>query len=115
MTHHYRVDDPNDAQSDIYADTCIHHIFEAQVARTPDAIAAIFENEHLTYADLNRRANRLAWYLQTLGVGPDVRVGLCLERSLAMLVGLLGILKAGAAYVPLDPLLPPKRLAFVLA
>src|SRR5205807_1867417 len=95
-------------------DRCIHQLFEAQVQHTPEAIAVVFENEHLTYRDLNRRANQLAHHLQKLGVGPDVLVGICVERSLDMLVGLLGILKAGGAYLPLDPAYPKARLAFML-
>ncbi len=88
--------------------------FAAQVARSPDAVAVVFENEALTYAELDARANQLAHHLQNLGVGPEVVVGLCLERSLDMIVGLLGILKAGGAYLPLDPAYPPERLAFML-
>jgi amino acid adenylation domain-containing protein len=95
-------------------DQCIHSVFEAQVARTPDAIAIVCGNESLTYRELNRRANQLAHYLRALGIGPEMLVGLCIERSLAMVVGLLGILKAGAAYVPLDPTYPQERLAFML-
>ena len=94
---------------------CLQSVFEAQVARTPDAVAVLCGNESLTYSALNRRANHVAHYLQALGIGPEVLVGLCIERSLAMVVGLLGILKAGAAYVPLDPTYPPERLAFMLA
>ena len=89
-------------------------MFETQVARTPDAVAVVCGDESLTYRELNRRANQVAHYLRALGVGPEVLVGLCIERSLAMVVGLLGILKAGAAYVPLDPTYPPERLAFML-
>ena len=88
--------------------------FAAQVARSPDAVAVVFENETLTYAQLDARANQLAHHLQNLGVGPEVVVGLCVERSLGMIVGLLGILKAGGAYLPLDPAYPPERLAFML-
>ena len=95
-------------------DQCLHSVFEAQVTRTPDAVAVVCGDEYLTYRELNRRANQVAHYLQALGVGPEVLVGLCIERSLAMVVGLLGILKAGAAYVPLDPTYPPERLAFML-
>jgi amino acid adenylation domain-containing protein len=95
-------------------DQCIHTMFEAQVTRTPDAIAVVCGDAYLTYSALNRYANQVAHYLQALGVGPEVLVGLCIERSLAMVVGLLGILKAGAAYVPLDPTYPPERLAFML-
>ena len=90
-------------------------LFEAQVARTPDAVAVVFEEQSLTYAELNARANQLAHYLIGKGVGPEVVVGLCVERSLEMVVGLIGILKAGGAYLPLDPGYPPERLAFMLA
>jgi amino acid adenylation domain-containing protein len=93
---------------------CIHHLFETQVACTPDAWAVIFENQHLTYCQLNQRANQLAYYLKKLGVGPEVLVGIYIERSLEMIIGLLGILKAGGAYVPLDPSYPSERLAFML-
>ena len=94
---------------------CIHELFEAQVRRTPEATAVVFEAEHLTYSELNARANRLAYHLRTLGVGPEVLVALAMERSLDLVVGLLGILKAGGAYVPLDPRYPAERLAFMLA
>jgi amino acid adenylation domain-containing protein len=93
---------------------CLQHVFETRVARTPDAVAVVCGDAALTYHELNRRANQVAHYLQTLGVGPEMLVGLCIERSLAMVVGLLGILKAGAAYVPLDPTYPPERLALML-
>ncbi|MBW4635047.1 MAG: amino acid adenylation domain-containing protein [Iphinoe sp. HA4291-MV1] len=93
---------------------CIHELFTTQVEQTPDAIAVVFENEQLTYRDLNIRANQLAHHLQSLGVEPDVLVGICMERSLEMVVGVLGILKAGGAYVPLDPTYPKERLAFML-
>lgn len=93
---------------------CIHQLFESQVERTPDAIAMVFEQRHLTYRELNDRANQVAHYLQTLGVGPEVIVGICLERSLDMVVGLLGILKAGGSYVPLDPAYPPDRLSYMI-
>jgi len=93
---------------------CIHRLFEKQVERTPDTIAVIFEDQQLTYAELNGRANQLAHYLQTLGVGPEVLVGISVERSLEMIVGLLGILKAGGAYLPLDPDYPTERLQFML-
>ncbi|WP_213781865.1 AMP-binding protein, partial [Caballeronia sp. dw_276] len=88
--------------------------FEAQAARTPDAMALVFDDERIDYATLDARANRLAHYLRSLGVGPDVRVALCVERSAAMVVGLLGILKAGGAYVPLDPAYPRERLAYMI-
>lgn len=104
----------NNTGVDLPKDRCIHHLFEEQVARTPDAIALIFRDAQLTYAELNRSANQLAHHLQGLGVGPDTIVGISVERSLAMIVGLLGILKAGGAYLPLDPTYPPDRLAFML-
>ncbi len=99
-------------------DQCIHHRFEAQVARTPDAVAVVCDGQQLTYAELNVRANQLAHYLQSQGVGQKpaspVLVALCVERSLEMVIGLFGILKAGGAYVPLDPTYPPERLALML-
>jgi amino acid adenylation domain-containing protein len=104
----------NDTQVDYPQDKCIHQLFEEQVERTPDAVAVVFENQQLTYQQLNAKANQLAHYLQTLGVGADVLVGLCVERSLLMIVGLLGILKAGGAYVPLDPEYPQERLQYIL-
>jgi amino acid adenylation domain-containing protein/thioester reductase-like protein/non-ribosomal peptide synthase protein (TIGR01720 family) len=93
---------------------CLHQLFEAQVEKTPAAIALTFEAQSLTYAELNVRANQLAHYLIEQGVGPDVLVGICIERSLEMVIGLLGILKAGGAYVPLDPHYPEERLVFML-
>ncbi|MEH2149874.1 amino acid adenylation domain-containing protein [Nostoc sp.] len=105
----------NDTQVDYPQDKCIHQLFEEQVERTPDAVAVVFENQQLTYHELNCRANQLAHYLWSLGVGADVLVGICVERSLEMVVGLLGILKAGGAYVPLDPEYPQDRLTFMLA
>ncbi|MEA5506766.1 amino acid adenylation domain-containing protein [Halotia wernerae UHCC 0503] len=93
---------------------CIHQLFEEQVQLTPNAIAVVFENQQLTYQQLNAKANQLAHYLGSLGVKPGVLVGLCLERSLEMVIGLLGILKAGGAYVPLDPDYPQERLSFML-
>jgi surfactin family lipopeptide synthetase A len=104
----------NNTQVDYPRDSCVHQLFEAQAGRTPNAIAVVFEKQFLTYSELNTRANQLAHSLQKLGVGPDVLVGICVERSLEMLVGLLGILKAGGAYVPLDPAYPPERLSFML-
>jgi aspartate racemase len=105
----------NTTQMDYPHDHCLHQVFEVQVAQTPDAIALICEGELLTYRELNRRANQVAYHLRELGVGPEILVGLCMERSLEMVVGLLGILKAGGAYVPLDPAYPLERLAFMLA
>ncbi|MFB2976514.1 amino acid adenylation domain-containing protein [Microseira sp. BLCC-F43] len=92
----------------------IHQLFEAQVERTPDAVAVIFEDKQLSYQELNQRANQLAHYLISLGVKPEVLVGICVERSLEMLIALLAILKAGAAYVPLDPAYPQERIAYIL-
>ncbi|MHC5732003.1 MAG: AMP-binding protein, partial [Nostoc sp.] len=94
---------------------CIHQLFEQQVENTPEAIAVLFENEQLTYHQLNQRANQLAHYLRSLGVKPEMLVGICVERSIQMVVGLLGILKAGGAYVPLDPAYPAERLANMVA
>ncbi|MBW4500877.1 MAG: amino acid adenylation domain-containing protein [Scytonema hyalinum WJT4-NPBG1] len=104
----------NNTQVDYPQDQCIHQLFEAQVEKTPDAVAVVFENQQLTYRELNTKANQLAHYLQKLGVKPEVLVGICVERSVEMVVGLLGILKAGGAYVPLDPSYPHERLAFML-
>ncbi len=97
------------------SETCVHQMFEAQVERTPDAVAVICGSVQVTYRALNRRANQLAHHLRALGVGLDVLVGLCVDRSLEMVVGLLAILKAGGAYVPLDPAYPQERLTFMLA
>ncbi|MEG4068026.1 amino acid adenylation domain-containing protein [Microcoleus sp. Pol11C2] len=104
----------NDTRADYPGDRCIHQLFEAQAQRAPDAVAVVFEDQQITYRELNERADRLAHYLQQLGVKPEVLVGICVERSLEMVVGLLAILKAGGAYVPLDPAYPPDRLAFML-
>ncbi|HEY9830742.1 MAG TPA: amino acid adenylation domain-containing protein [Stenomitos sp.] len=104
----------NNTQTGYAKDLCIHQLFEAQVEQTPDAIAVVFEDEQLTYRELNNRSNQLAHYLQKLGVSSDVLVGICLERSVEMIVGLLGILKAGGAYLPLDPTYPQERLNFML-
>ncbi|WP_319929101.1 non-ribosomal peptide synthetase [Xenorhabdus santafensis] len=95
-------------------DTLIHSLFEAQVQRTPDATALIFEEQTISYRELNQRANRLAHELIAKGVHPDDRVAICVERSLDMITGLFGILKAGGAYVPLDPNYPAERLAYIL-
>lgn len=104
----------NDTAEDSIDEIRMHRLFEQQVARTPDAIALVFEERRLTYAELNRRANQLAHYLIALGVGPEVFVGLLLERSPEMIVALLAILKAGGAYVPLDSASPPARLTYIL-
>lgn len=95
-------------------DRCVHQLFEEQVTRTPDAVALVCGSEELTYAELNGRANRLAHYLIERGVGPDIPVAICVERSVEMVLGLLAILKAGGAYVPLDPTYPRARLRYLL-
>ena len=104
----------NDTRTDFPRDTSLHALIEAQVARTPDALAVLSEQGRLTYRELERRANQLAHHLRRLGVGPETRVGICAERSLELVVGLLAILKAGGAYVPFEPSLPRERLAFML-
>ena len=105
---------PTHADSTSSQSFLLHQAFERQVERTPERVALTFENEHLTYRELNERANQLAHYLRKQGVGPEVLVGLCLERSLEMIVGVMGILKAGGAYLPLDPAYPAERLSFML-
>ncbi|MBO3462192.1 non-ribosomal peptide synthetase [Aetokthonos hydrillicola Thurmond2011] len=115
----------NDTANDHPQDKCIHQLFEEQVELTPDAVAVVFVDERseasgtveqqLTYRELNAKANQLAHYLRSLGVKPEVLVGICVERSLEMIVGLLAILKAGGAYVPLDPAYPEERLSFMLS
>jgi len=103
----------NDTQR-AYPNVLIHELFEAQVERSPEAVAVVFEDKQLTYRQLNEQSNQLAHYLRNLGVEPEVVVGICVERSLEMVVGLLGIHKAGGAYLPLDPQYPPNRLACML-
>jgi len=93
----------------------VHSLFEAQVERTPDAVAVVFENQQLSYLELNQRANKIACYLQKLGVKPETLVGICVERSVDMVAGMLGVLKAGGAYLPLDPSYPQERIDFMLA
>ena len=105
--------DWNQTRADYPRDMCLQELFEAQVERTPEAIAVFFEEQRLTYDELNRRANMLANYLRKAGVGAESRVVLCAARSAEMLVGLLGILKAGGAYVPLDPAQPKTRLGYM--
>ncbi len=95
-------------------DRCLHALIEAQAERTPEATAVLYEEERLSYQELNARANQLAHHLRKLGVGTEVLVGICMERSVMMMVALLGILKAGGAYVPLDPAYPEERLAFMI-
>ncbi|MGH7797422.1 MAG: amino acid adenylation domain-containing protein [Candidatus Binatia bacterium] len=97
-----------------YPQVCLHELFEAQAARTPDAVALVCEDRQLTYRELNERANSLARRLRALGVGPEALVGICAERSLELVAGLLAIAKAGGAYVPIDPAYPSERIAFIL-
>ncbi|AFY74910.1 amino acid adenylation enzyme/thioester reductase family protein [Synechococcus sp. PCC 7502] len=104
----------NDTSKEYPHDKCIHQLFEEQVERTPENIAVVFEDQQITYRELNNRVNQLGHYFQTLGVKPEILVGICVERSIEMIVGLLGILKAGGAYVPLDPNYPKERLQFIL-
>ncbi|HET8846577.1 MAG TPA: condensation domain-containing protein, partial [Ktedonobacteraceae bacterium] len=106
---------PGVAANGLQAGVCLHHLVEAQVERTPDALAVTFEQQRLTYRQLNERANQLAHHLRRLGIGAESIVGVFMERSLDMVIALLGILKAGGAYTPLDPAFPSERLAFVLA
>jgi amino acid adenylation domain-containing protein len=108
------LDEWNATDADYPRDCCVHQLFEAQAKRSPHAVALEFDGRRLTYRELDARANQLAGYLQARGLGPEVLVGICLERSLEMVVGLLGVLKAGGAYVPLDPAYPKERLAFIL-
>ena len=95
-------------------DRCVHELFREQSSRTPDQIALVCNDQQLSYRELDRRTNQLAAYLQALGVGPEVVVGLCLERSVEMVVGFIGVLKAGGAYLPLDPEAPLERLSYLL-
>jgi amino acid adenylation domain-containing protein len=104
----------NDTAGNYSLDLCMHELFEAQVKGTPQATAVVFEGRRLTYEELNQRANKLARYLQTSGIGPEILVGISMERSREMIVALLGVLKSGGAYVPLDPTYPRERLAFMM-
>ncbi|WP_244237085.1 non-ribosomal peptide synthetase [Corallococcus llansteffanensis] len=104
----------NDTHEPFAQDASLHGLFEAQAARTPDAVAVVAGESRLTYAELDARANQLAHHLRTLGVGPEVRVGLCTERSVELVVGMLGVLKAGGAFVPLDPAYPTARLSYLM-
>jgi non-ribosomal peptide synthetase component F len=104
----------NESEGSFAVTETLHQRFEAQAAQTPDAVALVYEREELSYRDLNSKANRLAHHLRKLGAGPEVAVGLCMERSLDLVIGLLAILKAGGAYVPLDPRYPQTRLSFML-
>jgi amino acid adenylation domain-containing protein len=104
----------NETEATYASDICIHELFERQVELTPGAIALVHEDQRVTYRELNERANQLAHHLQSLGVSPDSLVGICVDRSIEMIIGLLGIVKAGGAYLPLDPQYPQERLAFML-
>jgi non-ribosomal peptide synthetase component F len=104
----------NETKAEFPSEKCVHELFEEQVRRSPQATAIVFEKEELSYGELNARANRLAHYLRELGVRPDERVAICVERGFEMIVGLLAILKAGGAYVPLDPAYPEERLQYML-
>jgi amino acid adenylation domain-containing protein len=108
------VEEWNQTQREYARGQCVQELVEAQVMRTPKAAALVYEDRQLTYEDLNLRANHLAWRLKRLGAGPEVRVGICMERSLEMVVALLGVLKSGAAYVPLDPSYPADRLRVMI-
>jgi amino acid adenylation domain-containing protein len=104
----------NDTKRDYPKDHCIHELFEAQVERSPDAVAVVFEGKQLTYRELNQQANQLARFLRKLGVEPRAFIGICMERSLETVIAALAILKAGGVYVPPDPEYPKERLAFIL-
>ena len=104
----------NETAVEYLRDRTIHGLFEEQVEQWPERVAVVYEEQELSYRELNRRANQLAHHLRRLGVGPDARVGICVERSVEMVEGLLGILKAGGAYVPLDPAYPSERLGYML-
>jgi amino acid adenylation domain-containing protein len=104
----------NDTAHDFPREKCFHHLVEERVESAPDAPALVFAGRTLSYRELNQRANQLAHYLRSLGVGPDVRVGIFADRSVEMVVGILGILKAGGAFTPLDPKYPAERLAFMM-
>lgn len=104
----------NDTCVEYPRNRCIHHLFDEQTEKSPGAVSVVFEDKQLTYRKLNAQANRLARYLQSLGVGPEVLVGICMDRSVEMIIGLLAILKAGGAYVPLDPAYPEERIAYMI-
>jgi len=105
----------NNTRAEYPNKNCIHELFETQVEKTPDSLAVVFENQKLTYRELNQRANQLANYIQTLGAGPEIVIGISVERSVEMVVGLLGIMKSGSAYLPIDPSYPKDRIIYMLA
>ncbi|MBL4601287.1 MAG: amino acid adenylation domain-containing protein, partial [Emcibacteraceae bacterium] len=104
----------NDTAVAYPSDQCIHVLFEAQVEKSPDAVAVVYEDDELTYKELNERSNQLAHYLIEQGVKPDMLVGLCVDRSIELIIGIMGILKAGGGYVPLEPDYPKARLGFMI-
>jgi amino acid adenylation domain-containing protein len=110
---HQVVVEWNQAKSDYPRDMCLHEVFEQQAERTPEAVAVIFQDWQISYAELNQQANQLAHYLQSKAVGPEVRVGVCVERGIEMIVTVMGVLKAGGAYVPLDADYPKQRLSYM--
>ncbi|HEL8731823.1 TPA: AMP-binding protein, partial [Legionella pneumophila] len=114
IEHQQLLIDWNKTERAYPQDKTVHGLFEEQVGRTPDNVAVVYEEEQLTYRELNAKANQLAHYLREQGVGPEVLVAIACERSLEMVIGILGILKAGGAYVPLDPSYPKERLEFML-
>src|SRR5580704_11828807 len=105
--------DRNDSHA-AYPNACVHELFEQQVARDSDALTVVYKERKLTYRELNERANQVARYLRKQGVGPEILAGVCLERSLEMVIALFGVWKAGGAYIPLDPAYPRDRLAFMV-
>jgi amino acid adenylation domain-containing protein len=111
---HQLLHEWNETATDFPSGKCLHEFFEEQAERTPDAVALVFEDGQLSYRELNAKANRLAHHLRSLGVGPETIVGICMDRSFLMVAALLGIMKAGGAYLPLDPDYPLERLAFML-
>ena len=114
IERHQLLEEWNQTQTPYPKNACIHHLFEAQVKQTPDAVAVVFDNQSLTYQQLNHKANQLAHYLSSREIRPNVPVGICMEPSLEMIVAILGILKAGGAYVPLDPTYPSERLTYII-
>ncbi|HLO00430.1 MAG TPA: AMP-binding protein [Pyrinomonadaceae bacterium] len=114
LFHRKQFPDGFDDTARTYPNKCVHELFERQVELSPEAIAVVSAQKQLTYRELNVRANQLARFLKRFGVGPDSLVGLCVDRSPEMIVGILGILKAGAGYVSMDPTYPNERLSFML-
>ena len=104
----------NDFDRQYDLNTCIHRLFEEQAAKTPSSVAVVFENQTLTYSELNRKANKLAAHLKNLGIGPDIKVSICLDKCIDLPIAVLGTLKAGGAYVPVDPTYPEDRILYML-